>query len=96
MRCCCLGLSLPRIAIVALVVFSDWLGNAYETTWVPFLGFLFAPLTTIAYAFVMHEHGTLEGVWYAPVVVAALVDLGILGGSAKSKSRPSKPKGDES
>jgi hypothetical protein len=45
-----IALFAPRLAIVLLVVFGDWLGTAFETRIVPFLGFVFLPLTTLAYA----------------------------------------------
>ena len=44
----CLALLTPRVAIVLLVIFSDYIGDAFENNLWPFLGFLFLPLTTIA------------------------------------------------
>ncbi len=47
---CCLGiiaLSVPRFVILLIVIFSDYIGTAYETTLLPFLGFLFMPTTTL-------------------------------------------------
>ena len=85
---CCLGLLAlftPRLAIVLIVLFSDWLGAAYASTFVPFLGFLFLPLTTIAYAWAMH-HGGAEGLRLALVIVALLMDLGLIAGHAKGWS----------
>jgi hypothetical protein len=46
----CLALLTPRFAIVLVVIFSDYIGRAYQTTLWPFVGFLFLPLTTLAYA----------------------------------------------
>lgn len=77
----CLALCAPRVTIVLLVIFSDFLGNAYETNLVPFLGFFFLPVTTIAYAWALHAgQGSVHGLPLAMVVLAALLDLGILGG----------------
>ena len=43
MPCCValLALMAPRIAIILVVIFSDYIGTAYETRLVPFLGFFF-------------------------------------------------------
>jgi hypothetical protein len=87
---CLLGLFalfVPRVVIVLVVLFSDYIGNAYQTTIWPFLGFLFVPLTTLAYAFAIHQRGSVEGFYLALVVLAVLVDLGLLGGSTRGRSR---------
>ncbi len=85
---CCLALialAAPRLAIVLLVLFSDYLGTAFQSWLVPFLGFLFLPLTTLAYAWAVHSSGSVEGIGLALVVLAALIDLGVVGGSARSR-----------
>lgn len=83
----CLALLTPRLAIVLVVVFSDYIGRAYETTLWPFLGFLFLPLTTLAYAWAVNSHGSVVGIDLAVVVVALLIDLGVFGGSAAKRRR---------
>lgn len=80
-----LGLFFPRLAIVALVVFSDYIGRAYDTFLWPFLGFLFMPFTTLAYAAAINQHGNVSGLWLALVVLAVLLDLGVLGDSSRRK-----------
>lgn len=77
----------PRLVIVLLVLFSDYIGEACKTVIWPFLGFLFAPVTTLAYAFSIHENGSVSGLYVVLVVVAALIDLGIIGGGAKRRSK---------
>lgn len=77
----------PRFAIVLLVLFSDYLGTAYETRIVPFLGFLFLPLTTLAYAWARHSHGSVEGLALAVVLLALLMDLGIIGRTARKRRK---------
>ena len=82
----CLALIAPRLVIIGLVIFSDYIGEAYRTTLWPLLGFFFMPLTTLAYAWAMHYgNGSVQGVGVAAVVIAVLIDLGILGGSASNK-----------
>jgi hypothetical protein len=83
----CLGLLAPRFAIVLVVIFSDYIGRAYETTLWPFAGFLFLPLTTLAYAWAINTRGSVDGIYLAAVVVAVLIDLGLFGGSASKRRR---------
>ena len=83
----CLALLAPRFAIVLVVLFSDYIGRAYETLLWPFLGFLFMPLTTLAYAWAINSRGTVEGFQLVVVVIAVLIDLGLVGGSAASRRR---------
>jgi hypothetical protein len=77
----------PRIAIVLVVLFSDYIGTAYESLLVPFLGFFFMPLTTLAYAWAIHSRGSVEGFALVVVVLAVLVDLGLIGRAAKERKR---------
>ena len=83
----CLALMAPRFAIVLVVLFSDYIGRAYETVVWPFLGFLFMPLTTLAYAWAINSRGSVEGFQLVVVVIAVLFDLGILGGSGSAANR---------
>ena len=43
-------LAFPRIALVLLFLSSNYLQRAYHGLLLPLLGFLFLPLTTLAYA----------------------------------------------
>ena len=83
----CLALSAPRFAIILVALFSNYLGRAYESAFWPFIGFLFMPLTTLAYAWAINSRGSVAGVHLAVVVLAALVDLGLVGGSASRRYR---------
>jgi hypothetical protein len=83
----CLALSAPRFAIVLVVLFSNYIGRAYETNLWPFLGFLFMPLTTLAYAWAINSRGSVAGLHLVVVVVAVLIDLGLIGGSASERRR---------
>ena len=87
----CLALATPRFAIILAVIFSDYIGRAYQTTLWPLLGFLFMPMTTLAYAWAINSRGSVVGFHLVVVVVAVLIDLGLIGGSA-SRRRGSKKK----
>ena len=81
----CLALAAPRFAIVLVVVFSNFISRAYETFLWPFLGFLFMPLTTLAYAWAINSRGSVEGLHLVVMVLAVLSDLGLLGGSSTAR-----------
>jgi hypothetical protein len=83
----CLALSTPRLALLLVVFFSNYIGRAYESPLWPFLGFFFMPLTTLAYAWAINNHGSVDGGFLVVVVLAVLIDLGIIGGSAKNRYR---------
>ncbi len=71
----------PRVAIVLLVIFSDYIGEACKNNLWPFLGFFFMPFTTLAYAWAWHaSNHSISGGWLAVIVIAVLIDLGIIGG----------------
>lgn len=79
-----LALITPRVAIVLIWLLTNWLETAYETTLWPVLGFIFLPYTTLAYAAAMlHNYGSVDGVWLVLVVVAVLADLGFFGRGAQ-------------
>ena len=69
----------PRLAIIFTWIFSDTLSRAYESWWLPFLGFFLLPWTTLAYAW-MYVNGTNEvtGFEWFIVGVAFLFDLSSL------------------
>jgi len=80
------ALFFPRIAIILVVLFSDYIGDACQTVFWPLLGFFFMPLTTLAYAFAWHNGGgSIQGLGLVVLILAILMDLGILGGSASSR-----------
>jgi hypothetical protein len=82
----CFALFMPRLAIVLVWLFSDYLGTAYRTTIWPVLGFIFMPLTTLAYAWAWHQgNGSISGIGLIIVVLAVLIDLGLLGTSETSR-----------
>jgi len=86
----CLALAAPRFAIVVVVLLSNYIGRAYETVLWPFVGFLFMPLTTLAYAWAINSRGSVAGVHLLVVVIAVLIDMGLIGGSASQRRRAQK------
>ena len=76
---------MPRLAIVLVVIFSDYIGNAYQSVLWPLLGFFFMPVTALAYAWAMNTNCSVSGIYLVAVVVAVLLDLGIIGSGASNR-----------
>ncbi|MEA2418985.1 MAG: hypothetical protein QOE60_1191 [Thermoleophilaceae bacterium] len=83
-----LALISPRLALFAIWLFSDILGDAYDSWIVPLLGFFLLPWTTLAYAG-MWSAGTnqLNGFEWFIVVAAFLVDLGSYAGGGSRRGK---------
>ena len=75
-----LVLAFPRLVLALLFFFSTYLERAYHGFLVPLLGFLFLPLTTLTYAWLINSHMPLEGFNVLLLILAVVLDLGGLGG----------------
>ena len=75
-----LVLAFPRIVLLALFFLTNYLERAYHGLLIPLLGFLFLPLTTLAYAWIVNNHQPTAGVNLLILIVAVVIDLGGLGG----------------
>jgi hypothetical protein len=81
-------LAFPRIALALLFFFSNYLQRAYHGLLLPLLGFLFLPLTTLAYAWMTNARLPIEGINLLILIVAVVIDLGGLsGGEYHRRSR---------
>ena len=84
----------PRIVLIVLWL-TDYLEAAYDTWVWPTLGFVFLPVTTIAYAVAVNGFsatptvaGTdISAVGVIFIVIGVLIDLGALGNGARSRRR---------
>jgi hypothetical protein len=70
----------PRIALALLFFFSTYLQRAYHGLLIPLLGFLFLPLTTLAYAWLQNTHQPIAGINLIILIIAVVIDVGGLGG----------------
>ncbi len=73
-------LAFPRIALLLLFLFSNYLQRAYHGLLLPLLGFLFLPLTTLVYAWMVNTGQLVAGVNLLILIIAVVIDLGGLGG----------------
>lgn len=73
-------LAFPRVGLALLFLFTHYLDRAFSSILVLILGFLFLPFTTLVYAWMVNSHLAIAGVNLLFLLIAALVDLGALGG----------------
>ena len=75
-----LFLAFPRIALLLLFLFSNYLQHAYHGLIIPLLGFVFLPLTTLAYAWMANSGLPTTGLNLLILIIAVVIDLGGIGG----------------
>jgi hypothetical protein len=79
----------PRFVIVMLWLFSDYLAMAFGSWFWPTIGFFVMPTTTIAYAVAKNDlssaTGAIEAGGLVVIGVGVAIDLGLLGGAARSR-----------
>lgn len=77
----------PRLAIVLIWLFSNYLDRALHSILLILLGFLFLPLTTLVYAWEVNSAMPLAGINLVWLVLAVLIDIGAVGGGYHRKKR---------
>jgi hypothetical protein len=82
-----LVVAFPRVVLVLMFLLSDYLTRAYHGLLLPLLGFIFLPLTTIVYAWLVNTNTPIGGVYLILLIVAVLIDAGGVGGGAWHRSR---------
>jgi uncharacterized oligopeptide transporter (OPT) family protein len=80
-------LAFPRLVLVLMFFFSTYLQRAYHDLLIPLLGFIFLPLTTIVYAWLVNSHLPLAGINLLFLVLAVVIDVGGLGGGEVHRRR---------
>lgn len=76
----------PRLAIVLIWLFSNYLDRAYHSILMILLGFLFLPLTTLVYAWEVNSGMPLQGLNLVWLILAVLIDAGAIGGGYQRRS----------
>jgi hypothetical protein len=82
-----LFLAFPRVALLLLFFFTNYLGRAYHGLLLPVLGFFFLPLTTLVYAWMANTGQSMQGINLIILIVAVLIDVGGLGGGEYHRRR---------
>ena len=83
----------PRLAMLLLFLFTTYLQHAYHNILMPALGFVFLPLTTLAYAWMVNSHQPIVGL-NALILVAAVAGHGAAAGATTDPSLSSGEPGD--
>ncbi len=76
-------LAFPRVILILMWLFSNTLDRAYHGLIIPLLGFIFLPITTIVYAWMMNSNMPLNGFNLVILLIAVLLDMGSHGGGAR-------------
>ena len=71
----------PRLAIILLAIFSDWLSRSFDSWFIPFLGFFLLPWTTLMYTITWHSGRSVDGFDWFLVGFAFLIDISSWAGS---------------
>lgn len=82
-----LVVAFPRIAIVLLYLLTDFFKGVYDTVLVPFLGFIFMPVTLVAYTYLTKAHTPMDAFYLVVMIVAVVIDLGFIGGGHRIRTR---------
>jgi hypothetical protein len=82
----------PRFVILVLWIFTNSL-EVYGSWFWPTLGFFVLPTTTIAYAVARNDlstpTGAIEASGVLVIVLGVAIDVGLLGGGARSRRKRS-------
>jgi uncharacterized oligopeptide transporter (OPT) family protein len=82
-----LFVAFPRIALVLLFFFSNYLQRAYHGLLLLLLGFIFLPLTTLVYAWMVNSNLPIAGINLLILIIAVVIDVGSLGGGEYHRRR---------
>ena len=80
-------LAFPRVAILLLYFFTHYFSGLFDGILIPLLGFLFLPLTLLAYAFMANSHQPHDMVFLVVMFIAVILDLGLIGGGHRLRQR---------
>jgi hypothetical protein len=80
-------LAFPRVVLVLMFLFTTYLQRAYHDLLILILGFIFLPITTIVYAWLVNTHSAIEGVNLIYLILAVVIDVGGLGGGEVHRRR---------
>jgi uncharacterized oligopeptide transporter (OPT) family protein len=70
----------PRVTLLLLFLFTHYLSRAYNGLILPLLGFLFLPLSTLVYAWMVNSGLPTTGINLLILLVAVVIDVSSLGG----------------
>ena len=77
----------PRVALALLYLFTNFFSGVYDTILIPLVGFILLPLTLLAYTYLSKTHHDVDSAFLVIMILAVVVDLGLLGGGYRSRQR---------
>jgi hypothetical protein len=80
-----LSLLFPRIVILVLYFFTNFFSGVFNTVLVPLLGFLFLPLTLLAYTWLTNIRQPVDALYLVVMIVAVIIDLGLVESGRRSR-----------
>ena len=78
-------LAFPRVVLVLTFLFSNMLERAYHGLLIPLLGFIFLPVTTLVYAWLVTSGYPTSGIYLLAIIIAVLIDVGGHGGAYRRR-----------
>ncbi|MET0557497.1 MAG: hypothetical protein ABW065_02325 [Solirubrobacterales bacterium] len=75
----------PRLALFFIWIFSDLLSRAFDSWFVPFLGFFLLPWATLAYAAMYASSDRVTGFEWFIVILAFAIDLSSYAGGRRER-----------
>jgi hypothetical protein len=79
---------MPRILVLILFFFTGWFRDSFDGYLLPFLGFLFLPITLLWYGIVQYYYaGAWTMVPMVGIILAVLLDLGLIGKGARKRKK---------
>ena len=73
-----LGLVCPRLAMICLWIFTTYVTTGFKTWFMPVLGIIFLPITTLTYlAAMINNNHEITGWWAILLVAAIIVDFAV-------------------
>lgn len=73
--------------MILLYLFTSFFARAYHSILILLLGFIFLPLTTILYAWIVNAGHDVSGLYMIAMIVAVLFDIGLIGGGEYGRRR---------
>ncbi len=91
---CCLVVLIsllgPRLFLIGVWLLTNWY-NAFNSTLVALLGWLFLPYISLAWMFIFFNNGgRIEGGYVVLLILAVLCDIGVFSGGHRSMKNRNK------
>jgi hypothetical protein len=82
-----LMVAFPRLAILLLFFLTNYFGRAFHSILLLLVGFVFLPLTTLVYAWIVNAGEPVGGIYVVALIVSVLADVGLLSGGEYHRRR---------